>query len=208
MSFSDNREPDEAQSRIDRIRGGSSQPAPQQPAYDEPEPTPRSSRAGQVASQPSGGAARGGMGRGTQALLVIGGVVVIGILIVLALILISGPGSSISIFATETPTPTLTFTPTATSTPTATPTPTPEPPELALPPFTCIFQSGTGCSDYCSDAENADECDQARSFIENQGADFDVWIQCVAPSSGPNTGNPQDCLIEAWYANLDSGSVD
>lgn len=207
MSYRNPNESEDAQSRIDRIRGGGSQPAqPEQPAYQEPPASPaRASRAQPSGAKASAGRSAAAPSRGSQAILFIAAIVIVGIVVVGALILFSGAlggGGGLSIFATETPTPTSTFTPTPTPTETATPTATatPEAPRLTLPPLTCIFQSGVGCADYCANAANTAECNSARSFIENQGASFDSWLSCLAPGSGANVGNPQDCLVQAWYA--------
>jgi hypothetical protein len=86
--------------------------------------------------------------------------------------------------------------PTTTVEPSATPTRVA--PSLNLPPLTCIFQSGPGCFDYCADPANQSECQAAYDFVEAQGADSALWISCIAPASGPNVGNPQDCLEQAW----------
>lgn len=132
-----------------------------------------------------------------QAFLVIGGVVIIGILILLLLLVVlpslSGGGATINLPFV----PTATFTPSAT--PTLTPTATSTVPPLSLPNLTCIFQGSVGgCLDYCQNLANDAECDAARDVLERQGIDFDVWLHCVAPASGPNVGNPQTCLEDAW----------
>lgn len=142
--------------------------------------------------------------RARQALMVIGGVVAAGVLLVVVLLLaaplLRGESVGIPFLATATSTPTIT--PTPTETPTVTPTATKTAPStLALPNLPCIFQSGTGCFDYCADAENAAVCQAAREFIGAQGADANAWFQCVSPSSGPNVGNPLECLRDAWRAN-------
>lgn len=142
--------------------------------------------------------------RTQQALIVIGGVVAAGVLLVLILLiaapLLRGEGISLPFLGTATPTPTIT--PTPTETPTITPTATKTAPStLSLPNLPCIFQSGTGCFDYCADTANAAECQAAKDFIGAQGANPDVWFQCVSPSSGPNVGNPLECLRDAWRAN-------
>lgn len=142
-------------------------------------------------------------GRGRQGLLIIGGVVLIGIVVVLLIVLIaalSGGTPAFSFGATRTPTPTPTETPTPTPIATETPVPTVPAPNLALPPLTCIFQSGVGCYDYCQNAENAAECQSARDFVQAQNADPDQWLNCIAPGPGANVGNPQACLEEAWRA--------
>lgn len=155
--------------------------------------------------QPRGGAParRTTTNRGRQAVIVIGGLVAIGILIVLIIFLASslfGEGGGLPFLATATPTPTATSVPTATPTPTSTPTPTREAPsDLALPPLSCIFSSEAGgCFDYCQNPDNQAECASARDFIEAQNADADYWFECVAPGPGPNEGNPNECLKEAW----------
>jgi hypothetical protein len=147
-------------------------------------------------------------GRGQQGILVIGGVVVIGILIVVIIIMLStllgGGGSPLA--ATATPEPSATVPATAT---TAAPTDSSLPtgsstgggPELALPPLACLYQEGVGCFDYCQDAAHEVDCDSARQFVRAQNADPDVWLNCVASEPGPNTGDPQQCLEEAWQAN-------
>jgi hypothetical protein len=138
-----------------------------------------------------------------QALTLIGGIVGVGVLIVVIIVLAAGAlgGNGIRLPGMATATPTATATPIATETSIPSATPTKQAPNLALPPLTCIYQSGGGCFDYCQQAGNASECNSARSFIEAQGADFDAWMRCVSPGSGPNTGNPQDCLRQAWYSN-------
>lgn len=99
--------------------------------------------------------------------------------------------------ATLTPTPTPTATPTVTPTPS--PTPTPEVPFLALPPLACAYTTqGIGCFEYCSDPANAEECSEARDFVSAQDADAEYWLNCISPGPGPNVGNPQVCLEEAW----------
>jgi hypothetical protein len=147
-------------------------------------------------------------GRGRQGILVIGGVVVIGILVVVIIIMLStllgGGGSPLA--ATATPEPSATAPVTAT---TAVPTDSSLPtgsstgggPELALPPLACLYQEGVGCFDYCQDAAHEVDCDSARQFVRAQNADPDVWLNCVASEPGPNTGDPQQCLEEAWQAN-------
>jgi hypothetical protein len=143
-------------------------------------------------------------GRGRQAVVVIGGIVAIGVLIVLIIFMIGSlrGGGGLPFGATKTPTPTATPDSTATPLPTETPTPTREAPStLALPPLTCIFQSGEGCYDYCADSANQSECDSARDFVRAQGADPEFWLECIAPGPGPNEGNPQQCLEDAWRAN-------
>ncbi len=149
-------------------------------------------------------ASRAGTRSGISALTMIGGLVGLGIVIVIILVLVaqaaSGGGLAIPLFATKTPTPTPTPPATETPTPTLTLTPTRPAPNLALPPLTCIFQSGTGCFDYCQQPANLSECNSAKDFVRAQGADPDVWLTCLAPGPGPNQGNPQDCLRQAWYA--------
>jgi len=210
--------------RIRRIReGGSAQPPSQpEPAIEE-DPILSSGRASrseqlrqeltgrgsQSAASQSGSrissASTAPSNRGRQAIIVIGGVVAVGVLIVLVLFLISamsgGGGVSIPFLATATATPTATNTATPLPTETPTATPTKEAPALALPPLTCIFQSGVGCFDYCQQPANEGECNSARDFVTAQGADPFVWLDCIASGPGPNTGNPQKCLEDAWRAN-------
>lgn len=136
-----------------------------------------------------------------QALMVVGSFVAVGILIVIVIALLGalrGDGGGLQLFATKTPTATATPEATSTPLPTETPTPTREAPNLALPPLTCLFQSGTGCFDYCGDPTNKTECDSAKNFIAAQGADPEMWLTCIASGPGANTGNPQDCLEDAW----------
>ncbi len=165
-------------------------------------------RGSQRRAQPSVAAG----GRSQQGMLVIGGVVVIGILIVVIIIMMSallgGGGSPLA--APTTPEPSATAPSTATPVPTgASPTDSSLPtssstgggPELALPPLACLFQEGVGCFDYCQDAAHEVDCDSARQFVRAQNADPDVWLNCVASEPGPNTGDPQQCLEEAWQAN-------
>ncbi len=215
-------ERDAAEDRLRRIReGGGAEPTPQPgrsvvPADEglgEPEELDRlRSRADAVReriaaepeprARPRGASTGAPAGRGRQGLLIIGGVVLIGIIVVLLIVLISalsgGGGMALPFGATRTPTPTPT--PTATPTPIATETPTPTvpAPNLALPPLTCIFQSGVGCYDYCQNAENAAECQSAKDFVRAQDADPDLWLNCIASGPGANSGNPQACLEEAW----------
>jgi hypothetical protein len=85
--------------------------------------------------------------------------------------------------------------------PTETPTPTRIAPVLNLPPLTCIFQSGMGCYDYCNDSANNAECQAAWDFVEAQEADPDVFFQCLGTQPGPNTGDAEECLKEAWRAD-------
>jgi len=140
--------------------------------------------------------------RSRQGMMIVGGLVVLGVMIVVFLLIISsflGGGPPLLSRATETMTPTTE--PTATVPPTAAPTVTAQAPNLALPPLTCIFQSGVGCFDYCQAAENSAECQSARSFVSAQAADPDVFFSCLGTAPGPNQGNPQDCLEQAWRAN-------
>ncbi len=143
-------------------------------------------------------------GRGNQAIIVIGGVVLLGVLIVVVLFLVSNMsgGTLGGLFnpATPTATPTVTFTPSPTETPTPTATATRVAPRLDLPNLTCIYQSGVGCYDYCQNPDNAAECQAARAQIQQQGANPDVWFQCMAPGPGPNVGRPLECLEQAWRA--------
>ncbi|MBN1310850.1 MAG: hypothetical protein JXB30_05460 [Anaerolineae bacterium] len=214
-------EADEARDRINRIlRGGGA--GADQPVGDMDDPLGdsealsrararvRSSRASLGAEEPAEDPfARSRArtpGRANQALIVIGGVVGAGLLLVLVLVFIvplltgGGGGLSLPFLATATPTPTITPTPTATATATATPTKM-APSTLSLPNLTCIYQSDVGCYDYCNDPANADECQGAKDFVAAQGADPEVWLQCVAPGPGPNVGNELECLRDAWRAN-------
>lgn len=210
-----------AQDRIDRIRGGGSPPpaagrglGAEADAFGDLEGDAISrvrerSRAARAALEdieaPS--RARTPAGRGARGAAMIAGIVVIGVVVIVVIILAAklvgggGGGLSLPFLATDTPTPTVTPTPTETALPTETATPTKEAPALALPPLTCIFQSGEGCYDYCQNPDNAGECDSAKEFIRAQGADPDVWLECLAPGPGPNQGNPQQCLEDAWRAN-------
>jgi hypothetical protein len=151
-------------------------------------------------------------GRSLQGMLVIGGVVVIGLIVVVVIImlgsLLGGGGSPLA--ATATPEPSATVPATDTPVPTgAAPTDSSLPtgsspgggPELALPPLACLFQDGVGCFDYCQDPAHEADCNSARQFVSAQNADPDVWLNCVAPGPGPNVGDPQSCLEEAWRAN-------
>jgi len=210
---------DAADRRIDQIlkSGGNAQPSrpPQQPTpSDQYESEDAIARArGRVnatrqqlgigdASQPrrrmSGAPSLAGSSRSTQALMLIGGLVGAGVIVVIIVILaantLKGGGFHLPGFATDTPTPTITPTPAPTATATKIA------PNLALPPLTCIFQSGMGCSDYCADASHVTECNNARTFIQSQGADPNVFFTCLSPASGPNTGNPADCMRQAWYS--------
>ena len=218
-----------ADDRIRRIReGGEGSPPPPAPTPagddytfdDEPDMvsrarerarSTRSVLGGDVAPEPE--PARAGRGvpadtapvapgdRARQAFLIVGGVVVLGLLVLVVVLLIGSLGSGGGPGPFSGPTPTMTPTPTPTLTPTPVATATPQAPNLSLPPLTCVFQSGAACLDYCQMPENAGECDSARSFIAAQDADPAVFFQCVAPGPGPNQGNPQDCLEEAWRAN-------
>ncbi len=208
-----------AEERIRRIRGEGepppSSPLPSSRAFDdsldaeseaaervrararaaraalEPEPSPR--------ARPASRRVSAGGGRSQQGLLIIGGLVLIGIVIVVVLLLVSMLGGGTLPFG-ATATPTSTPTPTETPTPIATETPTPTrpAPNLALPPLTCIFQSGVGCFEYCQSPDNAAECNSAKAFVRAQNADPDLWLSCIAPGPGPNVGNPQACLEDAW----------
>jgi hypothetical protein len=212
------READEARDRINRILRGGGSGAEQPPVGDMDDPLGdsealsrararvRSSRADLGAEEPAEdpfAASRARTpGRSNQALIVIGGVVGVGVLLVLALVVVVPllTGGGVPFLSTATPTPTITPTPTATATPTATPTKT-APSTLSLPNLTCIYLSDTGCLDYCGDEANKDECQGAKDFVSAQGADPDVWLQCVAPAAGPNVGEPLECLRDAWRAN-------
>ncbi len=173
-----------AQERARRLREGLEEPVPPVPSRAVPSPR------------------RGGVSRTSQAFVVIGGIVAVGVVIVIIIALfasLSG-GRGISLPFLNTATPTATATPTETPTPPATDTPTPTKaaPNLALPPLTCIFQSGIGCYDYCQNPANAAECQSAKAFVQAQNADPDFWLNCIAPGPGPNVGNPQRCLEDAW----------
>jgi hypothetical protein len=154
--------------------------------------------ASQARRRMSGAPSLTGSGRNTQALMLIGGLVGAGVIVVLIIILaanaLKGGGINLPGFATDTPTPTITPTPAPTATPTKIA------PSLNLPPLTCIFQSGTGCSDYCAEPSHLTECNTARTFLEAQGVDSNVFFNCLSPSSGPNTGNPVECIRQGWYA--------
>jgi hypothetical protein len=218
--LSGDEEADAARDRIDRIRRGGAAPSPsEQPVYDdalgdvESDALSRARSRARVAREVLGteepepvGRGRTPATRGRQGLLMILGIVAIGVLVVVVIVLASqflkgeGGGFTLPFMATDTPTPTATSTPTETPLPTETATPTKEAPKLALPPLTCIFQSGTGCYDYCQDEGNASECDSAKDFVRAQGADPDAWFECLSPGPGPNEGNPQQCLEDAWRA--------
>ncbi len=212
----------EAEERLRRIRGegrGSEVPSPRpsSQAFDDPlggEPEAaervraraRAARAGlesepEPRARPEPGRAALGRSRSQQGILIIGGLVLLGIVIVVVLLLVSMLGGGTLPFgATATPTPTPTPTETPTPVATETPTPTRPAPNLALPPLTCIFQSGVGCFEYCQSPDNAAECNSAKAFVQAQNADPDLWLNCIAPGPGPNVGNPQACLEEAWRA--------
>jgi hypothetical protein len=215
-------EQEEAKNRIDQIRqgGGQSSSRGSSDSYDDSVDLGESEVLSRTRGRAASARARLGsdtsrMGaprtaetasspRYSQALLWIGGFVLAGIVLVLLLVLVApilrGQPINIPGFATSTPTSTATPPATDTPTPTLTLTPTRVAPQLALPPLTCIFQSGAGCFDYCQIADNLSECNSAKSFVRAQGADPDVWFQCLSPGTGPNQGNPQDCLRQAWYA--------
>ncbi len=207
-------EMDAAADRIARIRGGGSAGSPDAGggSFDEVDSDALSrarSRArtarqvlGEDEPEPRGRASTGGGSRSRQAIIIIGGVVGVGVILVLVLLLVStlGGGGGLHLFATATPTPTYTPTPTETPIPTETPTPTKPAPALPLPPLTCIFQSGSGCFDYCNDPANTGECNGARDFVQALSADPDVFFQCLGTQPGANTGNAQECLEDAWRA--------
>lgn len=225
--FESDDERDAAEERIRRIRGDQGQqparPEPE-PRYDavdeEPEAISRARGRAQAAREalrdsaagldepvvrqrePRGRVAAPAAGqRSRQAFLIIGGLVVLGVLIVIFLIIFSSFSPGGGLLAPAAPTVTPSPTPTETPTPTPEPTPTQAAPNLALPPLTCIFQSGVGCFDFCQEPDNQDECQSASSFIGAQDANPDVFFECIAPGPGPNQGNAQDCLEEAWRAN-------
>lgn len=181
---------------VSRARGRASS-ARARLGMEEPAVEERVPRAGRVRPAP-------GASTGRRAIMIIGGVVGAGIVLLIIILLVAqalgGQGITLPGFATATPTFTPTPPATETPTPTATFTPTRPAPELQLPPLTCIFQSGTGCTDYCNQAENTSECNAAREFIRAQGADPEAFFRCLSPGTGPNQGNPQDCLRQAWYA--------
>ncbi len=209
-------EHEEADNRIQDIIKGSRQEARSAPADDLDDVDravaaragSRSGRMGgraEVTPPPRATVRPGGAGkRSTQAIVFIGLMVGAGVLIVLVLLLVSGVlgGGNLlgGLFATATPTATATPVATDTPIPTETPIPTITPPALSLPPLTCIFQSGTGCFDYCQQVANQSECNSARDFVRAQKADPDVWFNCLSPGPGPNQGNPQECLRQAWHA--------
>jgi hypothetical protein len=221
-NFNPDDEADAADRRIeDIVGGGRSAPARPEPAADfgddfetdsvaraRSRATSTRSRLG-ASDEPSRAQGRstsmsagGGTGaaRNQKALLFIGGLVGAGILVVLIIVfaaqMFGGSGSG-GLFGGPTATATATETPVATETPI--PTSTRVAPNLALPPLTCIFQSGTGCSDYCAQPANASECSSAKDFIRAQSADPDEFFRCVSPGPGPNQGDPQACLRQAWY---------
>jgi hypothetical protein len=208
--YQSDEEREAAEDRIRRIREGSEPaPAPASPEeWDVPSVedvsrargTARAARS--ALGRDEGYAAprgAGGRSRTSQAFIVIGGVVAIGVLILLIILLLGSlrgdGGLRLPFGATDTPTG---VPATATPAATETPTPTRTAPNLSLPPLTCIFQSGAGCFDYCSDPANQTECNSAKDFVRAQGANPDAWLQCIAAGPGPNTGNPQQCLEDAW----------
>lgn len=213
-------EREEAESRIDRIRRGAGQApsAEPEPVYDDTLDSDALSRARSRAQaareslsyeEERPGRGRTPASRGRQGIMMIAAIVGAGVVVLVVIVLLirllggGGSGPALPFLATDTPTPTPTPEATETPVPTETPTPTPTkeaPSTLALPPLTCIFQSGTGCFDYCQNADNASECESAKDFIRAQDADPDVWFECLAPESGPNVGNPQLCLEDAWRA--------
>ena len=134
---------------------------------------------------------------GRRALIIMGGIIALGLMVVLAVILLGGlaQGGTINLPFFPTATPTASPTPL----PTLTPTPTKVAPNLQLPQLTCIF-IGEGCFNYCQNAANAAECSGAKDFIRAQGANPDVWFQCIAPAAG-QVGEPKKCLEDAWRAN-------
>ncbi|MBN1429475.1 MAG: hypothetical protein JXB07_13965 [Anaerolineae bacterium] len=213
------READEARERINRILRGGGSGAEQQSVEDMDDPLGgsealsrarsrvRSSRANLGVEEPSEDPFAHSRARTSggvnKAIIVIGGVVVAGVLLVLALLvvvpLLTGGGGTIALPFLATATSTPTITPTATATATVTPTATKTAPStLQLPNLTCIYQSGTGCFDYCNDPANSDECQGAKNFVSAQAADPDVWLQCISPGSGANVGEPLECLRDAW----------
>jgi hypothetical protein len=218
-NFNSDDEADAADRRIEDIVGGGraapSRPEPSQEFedYDTDSVARARDRASSTrsrlgaAEQPSraqGRSASMGASRGVagnqKALLYIAGLVGAGILVVLIIVfaagMFNGTGTG-GLFGGPTATATSTATPIATETPIATSTRVA--PNLALPPLTCIFQTGTGCSDYCAQPSNASECNSAKDFIRAQSADPDEFFRCVSPGPGPNQGDPQACLKQAWY---------
>ncbi len=205
----------EAQDRIDRILGGggTAGAGSQSGGYTTGDPLggddplanrqfrSRTARAtldqDQYADRPARARGRQPAASGRRAILVMGGILGVGVLVVLVILVVSalsqGGGVSLPFFPTNTPTPTMT------PTPTLTPTPTKVAPNLQLPQLTCIFTS-EGCLNYCKDPANAAECQGAKDFVKAQGAEPDVWFQCIAPASGPG-GDPKKCLEDAWRAN-------
>jgi len=151
----------------------------------------------QSAERPAGRAPRQPAASGRRAIAIIGGVLVIGLLAVAAIVVVGGltQGGSVNLPFFPTATPTATMTPTAT----LTPTPTKIAPNLQLPQLTCIFTS-EGCLNYCKLPANAAECQGAKDFIKAQGANADVWFECIAPESGQVGGEPKKCLEDAWRA--------
>lgn len=214
QNYESDDEAEEAQNRIDRILGGGgAQDAPQQSgssqdplggdplagrqfrsrsarsAYEEDQSGGQGQMGARAPRQPSSG--------GRRALVIMGGVIALGLLVVLAVVLLGGLAQrgTINLPFFPTATPTATLTPTST----LTPTPTKVAPNLQLPQLTCIF-IGEGCLNYCKDPANAAECSGARDFVKAQGADPDVWFNCIAPASG-QVGEPKKCLEDAWRAN-------
>src|SRR5687767_1981420 len=119
-------EKDVAENRIDAIRSGGSAPPPQ--------PTSRARvemDSGRAMPAPRPGGAR------NQALMMVGGLVVLGLIIVGAIIALAGifggKGIALPFLATATPTATITPTPTNTPTPTPTATATPTVPPIPVP---------------------------------------------------------------------------
>jgi hypothetical protein len=141
-----------------------------------------------------------------QAVLMVGGLIVVGVVAIIVVALgarFVSEGGTLPFGPTATPTetPPPTETPSPTETPTPTLSPTPAVPDLDLPVLTCIFQTTPSCANYCADPSHTAECDTARGLVEQQGADADVWLNCISPpGSERNVGDPQQCLNEAWLA--------
>jgi hypothetical protein len=211
-------EVDAAASRIDQIVSGGGAAAPQRDRYQEEsldevrsdaldrargragsarsrlgldEPQPKQ----QSRARASGG--EGGTARTQQAIMLIGGLVVAGIVIVAIVLFAFGQGgAALPFLATATPTPTDTPTPT----PTLTPTPT-VPADLVVPGLACIFQT-TGCAAYCAQPENITECNTARANLEGKGVNADVFFQCLAETPMSVETRVIDCLHKGYYAKL------
>jgi len=186
-------EHDAAEDRIDAIRHGGSAPPPQ--------PAPRARvemDSGRAMPAPRPGGVR------NQALMMVGGLVLLGLVLVGAIVLLagifSGRGVSLPFLATATPTATITPTPTETPTSTPTNTPTPTVPPIPVPALACLFDNSVSCFDYCQQTANVTECQAARTFMDQQGVDVDTWWMCIAPGAGQPEGKPLECAEKAWRA--------